>query len=1273
MMGLISCEEGIAFMVTRRFCPVAAVWLCALAGCVIFGASAQALTVHVPGGSFGSAGSGVGQLKEPLGVAVNDATHTVYVADSGNNRVERWAFNATTKAFEFVSEFAPPGGFSEPTGIAIDNSGSPLDPSDGDVYVIDAHHKVVDKFSAVGVYEGQLTGPSPDGTLSAFGALAKIAVAPSGELWVAGYSGEIYNFSDALVNQYLAARPDGAFGSSPNQGLAVDQSSDLYFNEGEIAKLNSAGVTLIAPFCGEVKGGAVLPTKANGVAGDWQSGEVFVDNGGSIGVCGLSGEARGGFAVGAFSEHPSRGIAVDESDGAVYATAGAADQVLVFDAITLPTVRIGGLSEQLPRSVTLNGTVDPEGVEVSSCVFEYDTIQYAEGEAPHGSSEACKPASVGSGSTQVAVSRHLEGLTPETKYYDRLVARNTGGASEAIGEFTAGPILGGEFVTDVASQSATLGVGIDPNGADTHYYFQYGPTVSYGSYVPVQPPGVDLGAGAETVPIGWHLQGLQPATLYHYRVVVVQNGEEFDEPDHTFTTQSVAGGPALPDGRAWELVSPANKKGALIEPFGEDGDEIQAAGHGGAITYLTAGPAVGEHPQGKNNWSQTISARADGGGGWRSEDLTLPRRIPGDEEAATSDEARPEYQLFSPDLSLAVVEPPAIGTPPLSSEVSERSVYLRDNIGGSYLPLVTARNVPPETKFGGKRPVELMYFVTATPDLSHVVLASPFALTGDAVYESTYPTDEQWNLYEWSAGRLQLVNILPADEGGEATRGAEPLVRLAGGKQVESVPSNIIPSAVSSDGRRIAWDLGEPGSIAGGYVGLFVRDMVEERTLKVGGKEAVFQWMSSDGSEIFYLEAGELYVFDFDTGTRTDLSADHAGGESSGGVQELVSDVSQDGSYVYFVAKGVLGAASDAVSGGDNLYLLHHGAGEWNTTYIATLSAEDEKDWNRTENHLSDLSRVSSRVSPNGRYLAFMSNRPLTGYDNTDALSGHADEEVFLYEAESGRLVCASCDPTGARPVGVYDQVSKPLLVDRHKLWTGHSEGPADSWLAGSIPGWDRPFHTGSQYQPRYLSDSGRLFFNSVDALVPRATNGLEDVYEYEPVGVGGCTEATATGTNVYASFSGGCVGLISSGTSREESAFFDASESGDDVFFITAAKLVGADYDNGYDVYDAHVCSSEGVACVSEPVPAPTCSSGDSCKAAPSPQPEIFGPAPSATFSGSANVVEEAKPKAKTKRKGKKKTKKRSKSAKKKRKGKRAATRASRSRVGRSSGRGGR
>ncbi len=138
--------------------------LCLLAGCAtLWCAPVLAKEVHIYKTTFGSEGSGPGQLKEPQGIAVNDTTHEVYVVDTGNNRVERFAPNAATGTYENMGQFngsaAPTGVFSTPTEIAIDNSSDPgLDPSAGDVYVVDSGHGVVDKFNAAGTYEGQLTG-----------------------------------------------------------------------------------------------------------------------------------------------------------------------------------------------------------------------------------------------------------------------------------------------------------------------------------------------------------------------------------------------------------------------------------------------------------------------------------------------------------------------------------------------------------------------------------------------------------------------------------------------------------------------------------------------------------------------------------------------------------------------------------------------------------------------------------------------------------------------------------------------------------------------------------------------------------------------------------------------------------------------------------------------------------------------------------------------------------------------------------------------------------
>ena len=202
-----------------------------------------------------------------------------------------------------------------------------------------------------------------------------------------------------------------------------------------------------------------------------------------------------------------------------------------------------------------------------------------------------------------------------------------------------------------------------------------------------------------------------------------------------------------------------------------------------------------------------------------------------------------------------------------------------------------------------------------------------------------------------------------------------------------------------------------------------------------------------------------------------------------------------------------------------------------------------------------------------------------------------------------------SCNPTGERPSGVLDtehaEEGLGLLVDRRLVWEGHR-------LAGNIPGWTAQTIESALYQSRYLSDEGRLFFNSPDDLVVQATNHREDVYEYEPSGVGSCESAT-----------GGCVSLLSSGSSPRESAFLEATPSGDDVFFITDAQLLAQDTDTAFDIYDARVCT-EISPCLTPPTPAqPGCESNPSCRPAQAAQQAPLSASGSATVSGPGNVSE--------------------------------------------------
>ncbi len=154
--------------------------------------------------------------------------------------------------------------------------------------------------------------------------------------------------------------------------------------------------------------------------------------------------------------------------------------------------------------------------------------------------------------------------------------------------------------------------------------------------------------------------------------------------------------------------------------------------------------------------------------------------------------------------------------------------------------------------------------------------------------------------------------------------------------------------------------------------------------------------------------------------------------------------------------------------------------------------------------------------------------------------------------------MCASCNPSGARPTG-------PSSLG----------------------------HNGIMYRARDFTEAGALFFDSSDALVPHASDGLQNVYEYE-------------NGHVYA---------ISNVAGGEESLFMDASPDGDNVFFATADQLVTQDRDNRVDVYDARVDGGFPVS-----VSPPPCDNGDSCKPPASPQPAAFGAPASATFSGAGN-----------------------------------------------------
>jgi hypothetical protein len=1168
--------------------------ICALIGIwsVAFTAPGAALATrgHVFSTSFGKTGSAKGELSEPAGVAVDEESKDVYVVDKGNNRVEDFTATGTYRGqFNGSGEFevegkeedgtpAPTGAFSSPESIAVDNACTvkkltpsvcaSVDPSNGDVYVVDAAHGVVDKFSADGAYLGQITGTIcldtsgckanelsmlfPFLAAEPFEGLEAVAVDASGTVWV-------YEEPKTLVERVdkFSNGPTNAFESSvstekthgiPIQPfLAVGCKGELYVG------IFHGGNELIAAVSpeGEVLSSAIESDHSvSGLALEADSCDVYID---------------GGASVGRFT-------------GAASATS----------------------SEELERFEVPGGGGSGVGVDAS----DEDVVYVADA------------------SQDVVDVFSLEPPGP--------------------------PTIAGAFAAEVTSDSAALHAEVNPRGAETEYSFEYGrcgaggtteecATAGYEPPLPA-PPGL-LGASFEVSNVSLNVQGLLPDTAYHARANVRSKLGSATSSEVVFTT-SAAGGFALPDKREWELVSPPDKLGARIETDFEGELTIQAAADGRSVTYATTAPTEAA-PEGYTNFMQVLSTH--GGAGWRSHDIGIGHAEATGQEVGQGTELR----FFSSQLDVALVAPYAGFDPNISLAAHEQTPYLRTNYENGNLeeecahecfaPLVTgcpaagepcaepierAADVPPGTKFStsGACPLEKEFtcgphFEGATNDLSHVVVSSEQSLTSTRV---------PGGLYEWNEGHLQLVSLLPTTEGGKPVAGGLGIGEHRGGKQA---------GAISQDGTRVIW------TPIPGEEGLYMRDTETGETLRLdqvqGGSESgsqkpVFQGASSDGSAVFFTDeqqltansdasSGEPDLYEcavrVEAGKLTcalsDLTPEKEKDEEPGDAIGSPLGISQDGEWVYFVARGALQANGNAsgerpTAHTDNLYVRHEGT----TTFIAALAGADSPDWSVSEESSEQAFRSTARVSPNGAWLAFMSQQSLTGYDNRDAASREPDEEVFLYDGETGHLVCASCNPTGERPTGLV-ATEGSLALGEGKVW------PAGVGVAANVPGWTSPF-----YQSRYLSNSGRLFFNSHEALVPQDENGTWDVYEYEPPGVGSCT----TGASTFGRRSGGCVDLISSGTSAEESVFLDASEEGSDVFFLTAAKLVPQDKDTALDIYDAHECDS--TPCVAAvPVPPAACNSEASCRPQPAPQTEIFGPPPSASFSGAGNLVEEPKP----------------------------------------------
>ena len=203
---------------------------------------------------------------------------------------------------------------------------------------------------------------------------------------------------------------------------------------------------------------------------------------------------------------------------------------MTFTTLPLPpTVVTTAATAVTVTGATLNGTVNANGVSTAAS-FEYGLT------TGYGSTVTATPPTV-TGSTVTPVTATLTTLEPNTLYHYRAVGVNTGGTGTGSDMTFTTPPLPPAVVTyaasAVSSTGATLNGTVNANDASTTVTFEYGLTTGYGSTsAAIQSPVT----GHTVTPVNTILAGLEPNTLYHFRVVGVSAGGTIYGADLTFTT-----------------------------------------------------------------------------------------------------------------------------------------------------------------------------------------------------------------------------------------------------------------------------------------------------------------------------------------------------------------------------------------------------------------------------------------------------------------------------------------------------------------------------------------------------------------------------------------------------------------------------------------------------------------------------------------------------------------------------------------------------------------
>ena len=811
--------------------------------------------------------------------------------------------------------------------------------------------------------------------------------------------------------------------------------------------------------------------------------------------------------------------------------------------------------------------------------------------ANYGNVMPASPATLPAGAGKIDIpGAPISGLTRGFTYHYRIVASNSTGTTvtaDATFRTADAPQVGNLNSRNLQATSAEVVGEVNPRLGQTTWYFEWGPTTTYGNKTPVG--GASAGSGDSGVPVTAELDGLTSGATYHFRLVATNKYGTATSPDQTFgfyppncpnaQLRQETRANSLPDCRAYELVTPSFAQGAIIFPLGGP-----AAPFATSPAKLAYSASFGTFPEETGDPQNTlgdlyVSTRTDTG--WYQKFIGLPIT----ETTLMGGPPRDHEENFiqwqfgpsrvqlgtQSDPSLSRIADYNLGNPTIFEQAApnqpSNAPYIWNTSTGGFLDRQPTGVME---KAGADKFVGIPEF---SADFNHFIFQSNivFAPGGNAVTRSIgccegafYPQIPPASIYDnnLQTGEIRLASVKSKAEGEVGFEGYVYNISEDGSHIVMAEERSTPATFFEPPGVQDLTDVKGP---------FYIRVNGKE-TWEVGaGTQITFVGATNDGKTDYFRTAAQLSPEDHDHST--DL---YAWNESDPEHLKLISigtygeagntdacvvptvknrnneDVPWNGGkcnieVIDFIEYcGVKGKISEGFSGGQ-------GGNCYSDQAIASKSGDI---------YFSSPEELIAGKGEPGQANLYLWRKGTLRYVTTLKPGRVCTNLELASGCATGPVARMQVTPDGSHMAFVTNsQITGYNNNGKTEMYTYLPETGQITCASCRPDGQPPVGEVLASQNGLFQTYDGRVFFSTEDPLVPRDTNEVEDVYEFTE----GRAQLITAGTGMVLKGFNGYTGLQTS------TGLVGVSANGTDVYFNSLDSLVTQDHNGAqFKIYDA-------------------------------------------------------------------------------------------------------